>query len=74
MISPISPLGILLNWICLTATVSPVAQLSAPTRTHESNVLQILGICKHTIDLSECSFAKGIAKLLDHEHWISYAL
>jgi len=33
MISPSSAFGMLLSWISLTATVSPVAQFKAPKKT-----------------------------------------
>ncbi len=62
MISPSSLFGILLNWISLTATVSPVAQLSAPFATAERDL--DVEESTHTVDLTKCPLAQRVSQLL----------
>ena len=66
MICPSSPLGMLLSCISLTATVSPVAQLSAPTFTMETIYLSLFVVQEKalTVYLTERAFAKGVPELL----------
>lgn len=63
MICPSSPLGMLLSWISLTATVSPVAQFRAPTFTINLSLFVVWGR-ELTVYLAERAFAKGIPELL----------
>jgi len=64
MIGPSPPLGMLLSWISLAATVSPVGQLSAPTFAVNLFLFVVWGKAL-TVYQTERAFAKGIPKLLE---------
>jgi hypothetical protein len=65
MIWPSSPLGILLNWISFTATVSPVAQLSAPGRVSIQSGHGERGFQPRlTVNLGERALPQRITELL----------
>lgn len=63
MISPSSPLGMLLSWISFTATVSPVAQFKAPTY-YSAQMITFHEVARRTINLPKRALSKRIAQLL----------